>query len=46
MNFFKIDFFFQVNVKKFKETILKLDLLQSEHQLARAMEDFSNLTDR
>jgi hypothetical protein len=35
-----------IDVRRFKETIMRLELLQSEHQLGRVLEDFSNITDR
>lgn len=41
-----LDRFGMVDAWRFKDTITKLELLQTEQQLARAMEDFSNLTDR
>ena len=35
-----------IYARKFKETVQRLELMQTEYQLSRAMEDFANYTDR
>ena len=35
-----------VNVKKFKETLSRLDLLQNDYEMSRVLEDFANHADK